>query len=114
MIDNRTPRSKRHLTIRRRVSGTAYRPRLSVYRGLRHIYIQLIDDESGRTLIGLSDLTLSPKGTGKERAKALAKELYERATKEGITTAVFDRGGFHYHGQVKIMADQLRELGMKL
>lgn len=105
-------RIKRHTSIRSKVTGTANRPRLSVYRGLKHLYAQLIDDTTGKTLVGLSDKVLEVKGPGIERATALGKELAKRASDKGIKSVVFDRGGFRYHGQVKAFADALRESGI--
>lgn len=105
-------RIKRHTKIRHRVSGTADRPRLSLYRGLRHLYAQLIDDVAGKTIFGLSDKTVIEKGTGMERAEALGKELAKRAQDKKITTIVFDRSGFRYHGQIKKVADTLRDAGI--
>ncbi len=112
MLKTHLLRQKRHTSIRSKVSGTAERPRLSVYRGLRHLYVQLIDDTTGTTLAGLSSKNLSTKGTGTERAKALGAALAEKAKEKNITTLVFDRGGFRYHGQVKALADSLRDAGI--
>lgn len=107
-------RVKRHTAIRSRILGTAERPRLSVYRGNRHLYVQLIDDSTGKTLVGINDKTVLAKGTGIERAKALGKALAQKANEQKIKTVVFDRGGFRYHGQVKALADTLREQGITL
>lgn len=107
-------RIKRHTALRTKIHGTPTRPRLSVYRGLRHLYVQLIDDTSGKTILGVSDKTAAPKGTGIERAQALAKAVAAAAKEKNITQVVFDRGGFHYHGQIKTLAETLREEGITI
>ncbi len=107
-------RQKRHTSLRSKVEGTAERPRLSVYRGLRHIYVQLIDDTTGTTLLGLNDKALKVKGTGTERAQALGQEVAKQAQAKKIKHVVFDRGGFRYHGQVKALADALRDNGITI
>lgn len=114
MIKKHELRTKRHIRIRKTVMGTPERPRLSVYRGLRHITAQIIDDTTGQTLIGLTDKGLIEKGTGTDRAIALGKEIAKRAQEKNITTVVFDRGGFQYHGQVKALADSMREAGITI
>ncbi len=107
---------RRKLRVRRKISGTAARPRLSVYRSLRHIYAQLIDDEAGHTLVAASTLEkgLVSGGTGnKEAAAAVGKAIAERALAKGITTCVFDRGGRPYHGRIKALAEAAREAGLQ-
>jgi len=110
-------RHKRHRRIRRSLSGTAERPRLAVFRSLTHIYSQLIDDVAGHTLAAASDLEPalreSATGTKSERARRVGEALAERAKEKGITTVVFDRGGFLYHGRVKALADGAREGGLQ-
>lgn len=114
-------RRVRHARVRARVLGTVKRPRLSVFRSAKHLAVQLIDDESSRTLLGLSEVHLGkeaqlPKGTvnpGVARAFALGKVLARRAGERGISTVVFDRGGYAYHGQVKAVAEGAREGGLK-
>lgn len=106
-------RVKRHIKSRHTIQGTAACPRVSVYRGTRHLYVQIIDDSSSRTIVGLSDAKIAPKGTGIARAEALGKELAKLAKDKKITSVVFDRGGFRYHGQVKALADTLRAEGLK-
>ena len=110
-------RQRRHARVRRKVSGTAERPRLNVYRSINHIYVQVIDDTAGRTLVSASTLDkglrnelegLSPQ----EQAKAVGKALAERARSQGIEAVVFDRGGYPYHGQVKALAEGSREGGL--
>jgi large subunit ribosomal protein L18 len=105
-------RVKRHIKSRHTIQGTAACPRVSVYRGTRHLYVQIIDDSTGRTIVGMSD-TKVPQGTGLERAQALGKELAKLAKENKITSVVFDRGGFQYHGQVKALAEAMRAEGLK-
>ncbi|HYF15254.1 MAG TPA: 50S ribosomal protein L18 [Phycisphaerales bacterium] len=108
-------RSRRRIGIRKRVSGTTERPRLAVYKSLNHIYAQVIDDLSGRTLVSASsaegDLKLEKTGNSKAAA-AVGKALGERAKQAGIKAVVFDRGGFKYHGRVKALGDAAREAGL--
>ena len=104
--------------IRRKVSGTAERPRLAVSRSLRYISVQLIDDAAGATLAHASSREESVKGAkksaaGKSAAVAVGSLIAERAKEKGITAAVFDRGGHLYHGNVKALADAAREKGLK-
>jgi large subunit ribosomal protein L18 len=111
-------RERRHIRVRKKVSGTAERPRLNVFRSLEHIYAQVIDDEQGVTLAAAStvdgdlrtDLAQLPKT---EQAKAVGKVIAERARARGIESVVFDRGGYPYHGRVKALADASRESGLK-
>jgi large subunit ribosomal protein L18 len=105
-------RYQRHVRVRKKVTGTAERPRLAVYRSLKHIYAQIIDDATGRTLASASDLTIDSGKKG-ERAAAIGKQLAERAKEAGITQVVFDRAGFRYHGRVKAVADGAREGGLE-
>ena len=116
----RTARVRRHRRIRKKIAGTAERPRLVVYRSLRNIEGQLVDDGAGRTLAGLS--TLDPELRGfeaegqnrkVEHAFAAGKKLGERARDMGIEAVVFDRGGYKYHGRVKAFAEGAREGGLK-
>src|SRR6266508_4310312 len=110
-------RAKRHRRIRRRLGGTAERPRLVVFRSLSHIYGQIIDDTAGHTLVAASDLepTLRDEAAGSksERARKVGQQLAERAKEKGITAVVFDRGGFLYHGRIKALADGAREGGLQ-
>lgn len=115
-----TSRQRRHRSIRNRISGTADRPRLVVYRSLKNIEGQLIDDEAGRTIVGLSTLhpdlrAFEPEGDNRkvEHAFTAGKMLGERAREAGIESVVFDRGGYKYHGRVKAFADGAREGGLK-
>jgi len=104
-----------HSRIRKKVSGTAERPRLAVFRSLNHIYAQVIDDRSGKTLATASttEKALAGKTGGNiEAAKTVGKAIAERAQKAGISTVVFDRGGYVYHGRVKALLDATREGGL--
>jgi large subunit ribosomal protein L18 len=112
-------RQKIHDRIRRRMLGTAERPRLNVYRSLNHIYAQLINDEDGATLVSANSLEGSA-GKGQRRtggnvasAKDVGKKLAERAKEKGVTKIVFDRGGYLYHGRIKALADAAREAGLQ-
>jgi len=110
-------RLTRHERIRKRISGTKQRPRLSVYRSLNHIYAQLIDDTEGRTLVSAStlDKEIEIKGhkDNMEAAKAVGSLLGKRALLKGIKSVVFDRGGYLYHGRIKALADAAREAGLE-
>jgi large subunit ribosomal protein L18 len=110
-------RYRRHLRVRKRVSGTAERPRLVVFRSIKHIYAQLVDDDRGMTLLGVSDSSegIALGGTGKvAKAKAAGKLLAEKAKAAGISKTVFDRGGYRYHGRVQAVAEGAREGGLEL
>ena len=113
-------RKRRHYRVRNKVSGTAERPRLVVFRSLKNIEGQLVDDLAGRTLTGLSTLASELRGFEAEgpnrrveHARAAGKLLAERAKEQGITTVVFDRGGYRYHGRVKAFAEGAREGGLE-
>ena len=111
-------RINRHQRIRKHVSGSAARPRLNVFRGLSHIYAQVIDDEAGNTLVSAStvdsQLRAQLKGLNKtEQAKLIGKAIAERAKEKGILQVVFDRGGYRYLGRVKALADAAREGGLE-
>ena len=105
---------RRHKRIRNKVAGTTERPRLSVYRSLDHIYAQLIDDSQSKTLVSARDEEIKTKGKKAELALAVGKLLAEKAVAKKITQAVFDRGGFRYHGRVKAVADGARAGGLKI
>jgi large subunit ribosomal protein L18 len=114
----RLGRQRRRERVRERVSGSAARPRLSVFRSLTHIYAQLIDDASGRTLAAASDLdaggvALPAETKNKsDRAKQVGRAIAEKAKAAGIGEVVFDRAGYRYHGRVKALADGARESGL--
>ncbi|NLL29572.1 MAG: 50S ribosomal protein L18 [Clostridiales bacterium] len=114
--DKNTNRAKRHLRVRKKVSGTAERPRLSVYRSEKNIYAQIIDDVKAVTLVSASSLDkeLNIKvGGNKESAKLVGELIAKKALEKGITEVVFDRGGYVYHGRVQALADAAREAGLK-
>ncbi len=108
-------RLRRHERVREKIRGSAARPRLAVFRSLAHIYAQLIDDDAGRTLAAASSLeTKDGKQKKSEQAKAVGAALGARAKAKGIAQAVFDRGGYRYHGRVKALADGVRAAGVKV
>jgi large subunit ribosomal protein L18 len=114
-----SPRKRRHVRVRAKVSGTAQRPRLNVFRSSAHIYAQVIDDSRGHTLVAASDLESDLKeragdgATKVERAKLVGQLVAERAKQAGINAVVFDRGGFLYHGRVRAVAEGAREAGLE-
>jgi len=117
-VDRRSVRRRVRFRIRRKVSGTAARPRLAVFRSEKHIYVQAIDDQGGRTLASAStrdgevrgDL---PNGATIEAAKRVGQAIARKLKGAGVDTVVFDRGGFVYHGRVKALADAAREGGLR-
>jgi large subunit ribosomal protein L18 len=121
-ISKNKKRGFSHDRIRKKLQGTTERPRLNVYRSLNHIYVQVIDDLSGKTLVSASTAEgQKPEGKKEERpsggnvasAKAVGKAIAERAKAKGVTRVVFDRGGYIYHGRVKALADAAREAGLQ-
>jgi len=107
-------RNRRHARVREKVRGSAARPRLAVFRSIEHIYAQLIDDDAGKTLVQASSLDeRQPKAKKSERAKAVGAMLGEKAKAKGIGEAVFDRGGYRYHGRVKALGDAARSAGLR-
>lgn len=111
-------RKKRHIRMRNKITGTAQRPRVNVYRSSQHIYAQVIDDTKGVTLVAASSLEESIKdqvtSTGSKEAAALVGKLVgERAKEKGIESVTFDRGGYIYHGRVQSLAEGIREAGLK-
>jgi large subunit ribosomal protein L18 len=111
-------RQRRHARVRQKISGSTRTPRLSVFRSLKHIYAQIIDDTVGRTLVSASTLDADVRdqvaGLNKtEQAKIVGKRLAEKALSSGVTQVIFDRGGYLYHGRVKALADASREAGLK-
>lgn len=111
-------RRRRHRRVRSKVYGTAERPRLNVFRSLKHIYAQLIDDDTGRTLAAASTVERSFRenkvsGGNVEAAKAVGRLIAERARERAITRVVFDRGGYRYHGRVRSLAEAAREGGLE-
>ena len=107
-------RQRIHARIREKLAGTGARPRLNVYRSLNHIYAQVIDDQTGRTLASASSLAMKLKTGGNvAAAKEIGKAVAERAVEKGIKQVVFDRGGYLYHGRIKALADAAREAGLQ-
>lgn len=111
----RTGRERRRRRVRKHVTGTPARPRLSVFRSLKHISAQLVDDEGGTTLCAASSLeeALRDAKGRKEMARAVGRALAERAVEKGIKAVVFDRGGYKYHGRIAALADSAREAGLE-
>ncbi len=115
--DRAAARRRRHRRVRMTVRGTAGRPRLCVFRSLQHIYAQIIDDERGQSLVAVSTLEPAIQAAVRGQPKAaqasvVGKVLAERARQKGITTVVFDRGGYKYHGRVQALAEAAREGGL--
>ena len=111
-------RTRIHSRIRRKLSGTAERPRLTVFRSVAHIYAQVIDDSKGSTLVSASSIEKLSRDSMKtggnlDAAKTIGKAVAERAKEKGISKVVFDRGGYQYHGRVKALADAAREAGLE-
>ena len=110
-------RSRVHQRIRKKMTGTSDRPRLSVYRSLNHIYAQIVDDLNGKTLVSAGSVegAKASKRTGGNvaSAKEIGKQVAQRAKEKGITKVIFDRGGYLYHGRVKALADAAREAGLQ-
>jgi len=115
-LANREARLRRHRRVRSRVTGNAERPRLVVFRSNRGVFAQLVDDETGTTLTGAGWTSLPKSFTGDKRAQAheVGRQIALAARKAGIKSAVFDRGGYLYHGRVKALADGARSEGLKI
>mgnify|MGYP006074079205 FL=1 len=113
--DRKMERQRRHLRVRRKISGTAERPRLCVFRSNTNIYVQIIDDVAGNTLVSAStlDKEIKTKHANKEAAKEVGTLIAKRAADKKIVDVVFDRGGYIYHGVVKELAEAAREGGLK-
>ena len=113
--DRKMERARRHLRVRKKISGTAERPRLCVYRSNTNLYVQVIDDVAGNTLVSAStlDKDVKTKRANKEAAKELGAIIAKKALDKKIDTVVFDRGGYIYHGVVKELAEAAREGGLK-
>ena len=117
-VDRNLKRMERHYKIRNKIAGTPERPRLNIYRSAKHIYAQVIDDATGVTLVSAStqDKELQDKVaelTKSDAAKLVGQTVGQRAKEKGINTVVFDRGGYLYHGRVKVLADSARESGLE-
>jgi large subunit ribosomal protein L18 len=114
--DRRLARMRRHRRVRKNVAGSAQRPRLAVFRSARHIYVQVIDDTSGRTIASASTLDgtmKTAKNAKKDSAKSVGALIAERAKAAGVVKVAFDRGGYAYHGRVAALADAAREGGLE-
>jgi len=112
-LNKKDRRLIRHQRVRKKIYGTPERPRVAVFRSNRNIYLQLIDDTQGKTLISASSLEFkNEKLSGKEKAKKVGELFAERVLKLGIKKVVFDRGGYQYHGRIKILAETLRNSGL--
>ncbi|MEK7653223.1 MAG: 50S ribosomal protein L18 [Patescibacteria group bacterium] len=105
---------RRKKRVRAKISGTKSRPRLSVFRSLKHIYAQLIDDEAGKTIVSASDGEVKTGKTKTEKAAGLGKIIAEKALAKGVKQAVFDKGEAKYHGRIKAVADGARNAGLKI
>lgn len=107
-------RTRRHARVRIKISGTPERPRLSIYRSLKHIHVQLVDDLNGKTLVSATTVAGELKGSkaNKEGAKKLGELLGSKALEKGIKKIVFDRSGYQYHGRIQVLAEALREKGL--
>ena len=118
MAKHVTPREKRKVRIRRKISGTTERPRLTVYKSLKHMYAQLVDDTTGNTILSVATTSKSLKGEVQDddktaAAKKVGAALAKAALAKGIESVVFDRNGFDYHGRVEAVAAAAREAGLK-
>ena len=118
MAKHVTPRDKRKVRIRRKISGTTERPRLTVYKSLKHMYAQLVDDTTGSTILSVATTSKSLKGEVQDddktaAAKKVGAALAKAALAKGIESVVFDRNGFDYHGRVEAVAAAAREAGLK-
>lgn len=113
--DRKMERARRHLRVRRKISGTQDRPRLCIYRSNTNIYVQIIDDVAGNTLVSAStlDKEIKTKHANKQAAKEVGTLIAKRAKEKNIETVVFDRGGYIYHGVVKELAEAAREGGLR-
>ncbi|HBQ27976.1 MAG TPA: 50S ribosomal protein L18 [Desulfotomaculum sp.] len=117
-VNHNMLRKKRHLRVRKKVFGTTGRPRLNVYRSLKHIYAQVIDDTKGVTLASASSLSLELKAgrqkkNNKETAFLVGRLIAQKAREKGLNKVVFDRGGYIFHGRIKALADAAREGGLE-
>jgi large subunit ribosomal protein L18 len=113
--DREAARRHRHRRVRKHVRGTSERPRLCVYRSLRHVYAQVVDDSQGRTLVAASTAEdeLGIKGATRASAATVGRVVGERALAAGLKRVVFDRGGYLYHGRIQALADAAREAGLE-
>lgn len=107
-----TPRERRKLRVRKKITGTSERPRLTVYRSNKHVYVQIVDDLTQKTIVSASTLVSGGK-SNKGSAEKIGREVAEKATQGNITQVVFDRNGYQYHGVIKQIAESAREAGLK-
>ncbi len=106
-------RGRRKTGIRKRVIGTSQRPRMTVYRSLNHMYVQIVDDIAGRTLVSASSIQAKmPSGGNKDAAATVGKDIAQKAAAAGLNKVAFDRNGFKFHGRIKALADAAREAGL--
>ncbi len=113
MIEKQEKRISRHKRVRAKITGTADKPRLCVFRSNQHIYAQIIDDVLGKTILSIGDTDLKLKGKKADASKKVGKAVAEKALEKNIKEVVFDRGGYKYHGRVKALAEGAREGGLK-
>ncbi len=114
VLQKRAHRETRRKRVRRKISGTAERPRLSVYRSNVHIYAQLVDDDEGRTLVAADSREIGESENRKEAARKVGELIAKKASGAGVETVIFDRGGNRYHGRIAALAEGAREGGLKL
>ncbi len=114
VLQKRAHRETRRKRVRRKISGTAERPRLSVYRSNVHIYAQLVDDDEGRTLAAADSREIGESENRKEAARKVGELIARKASDAGVETVIFDRGGNRYHGRIAALAEGAREGGLKL
>ena len=105
-------RARRHSRVRAKITGTKNRPRVAVFKSNQYIYVQVIDDESGKTLLSIYDIK-TKKGRKSDKASEIGKSLASKMKEKGLAEAVFDRGGFKFHGRIKALAEGLRKGGVK-
>jgi large subunit ribosomal protein L18 len=113
MLEKKAKRIIRHKRVRAKVLGSEAKPRLCVFRSAQHIYAQLVDDATGKTILAVNDVELKGKDKKAESAKRVGKAIAEKAAAKKISEVVFDRGGYQYHGRVKALAEGAREGGLK-
>lgn len=113
MLEKKAKRIIRHKRVRAKAEGTSNKPRLCVFRSNQHIYAQLIDDTTGKTILAVNDSTTKGKDKKSDSSKKIGMEIAKKAVEKKITEVVFDRGGYKYHGRVKALAEGAREGGLK-
>lgn len=113
MLEKKAKRIIRHKRVRAKAEGTAAKPRLCVFRSNQHIYAQLIDDATGKTILAVNDASTKGKDKKADSSKKIGNEIAKKAVEKKITEVIFDRGGYKYHGRVKALAEGAREGGLK-